>query len=410
MSPRIEFPDVNVQMALYRRGAVDIIPEDDLTEKIKESRNSGTPLKVKLGLDPSRPDIHLGHTVVLRKLRQFQDCGHEVILVVGDFTATIGDPSGRNKTRPPMTIEETRVNGKTYYDQATRILDPEKTRVVYNSEWLDELSFREVIKLTSNYTVARMLERDDFEKRYNSNQPISVHEFLYPFAQAMDSVELEADIELGGTDQTFNLLMARDIQQAYGQSPQVILTTPLLEGLDGVEKMSKSLDNYIGIDEDPSEIYGKTMSIPDELIYKYFELLTEVPGDELQQIKTRLDDGSVNPMKLKRQLARELVSLYHDAEAAKRAEVQFDQVHKQKEIPDDIPEISPELNEEGKVWIVQLMRAASLADSNSEARRLIEQGGVRIDGEKIQDTTVNLEVYEEFVLQVGKRKFVRVKP
>ncbi len=409
MSPEMEFPDVDVQMALYRRGAVDIIPEDDLSEKIEDSRKSGTPLKVKLGLDPSRPDIHLGHTVVLRKLRQFQDCGHEVMLVVGDFTATIGDPSGRNKTRPPMTIEETRINGKTYYEQATRILDPEKTRVVYNSEWLDELSFREVIQLTSNYTVARMLERDDFENRYQANQPISVHEFLYPFAQAMDSVELEADVELGGTDQTFNLLMARDIQQAYDLEPQVILTTPLLEGLDGVEKMSKSLDNYIGIDEEPSEMYGKTMSIPDELIYKYFELLTDVPGDELEEIKIKLDEGSVNPMKLKRQLARTLVALYHDPAAGKAAERQFDQVHKQKEIPDDIPELSPRLNDEGKVWIVHLMREAELASSNSEARRLIEQGGVRIDGEKIQDTTVNLAVEDEFVLQVGKRKFVRVK-
>jgi len=405
-----EFPAVETQLNIYGRGAVDIIPEEDLKEKVRESRKSKTPLKVKLGLDPSRPDIHLGHTVVLRKLRQFQDCGHEVILVVGDFTATIGDPSGRNKTRPPMTIAETRINGRTYYEQASRILDPEKTRVVYNSEWLDELSFRDVIKLTSNYTVARMLERDDFEKRYNSNRPISVHEFLYPFAQAMDSVELEADVELGGTDQTFNLLMARDIQQAYDQDPQVILTTPLLEGLDGVEKMSKSLDNYIGIEESPSEMYGKTMSIPDELIYKYFELLTDVPGEDLNSIRGQLDNGTVNPMDLKRRLARELVSLYHNTDAAAEAEQQFDLVHKQREIPDDIPELTPGIDDDGTIWIVKLIREADLAGSNSEARRLIEQGGVRIDGEKITDTTANISVENEFVLQVGKRKFVKVKP
>lgn len=410
MSSSREFPAVETQLNIYGRGAVDIIPEEDLKEKVRESRKSKTPLKVKLGLDPSRPDIHLGHTVVLRKLRQFQDCGHEVILVVGDFTATIGDPSGRNKTRPPMTIAETRINGRTYYEQASRILDPEKTRVVYNSEWLDELSFRDVIKLTSNYTVARMLERDDFEKRYNSNRPISVHEFLYPFAQAMDSVELEADVELGGTDQTFNLLMARDIQQAYDQDPQVILTTPLLEGLDGVEKMSKSLDNYIGIEESPSEMYGKTMSIPDELIYKYFELLTDVPGEDLNSIRGQLDNGTVNPMDLKRRLARELVSLYHNTDAAAEAEQQFDLVHKQREIPDDIPELTPGIDDDGTIWIVKLIREADLAGSNSEARRLIEQGGVRIDGEKITDTTANISVENEFVLQVGKRKFVKVKP
>lgn len=404
-----KFPDVNTQMDLYRRGAIDIIPEEELEKKIQHSRKSNTPLKVKLGLDPSRPDIHLGHTVVLRKLRQFQDCGHLAILVVGDFTATIGDPSGRNKTRPPMTLEETRVNGQTYFDQASRILDKAKTKMVYNSEWLEKLSFRDVIEMASHYTVARMLERDDFEKRYNAGEPISVHEFLYPLAQAMDSVQLKADIELGGTDQTFNLLVGRALQEAYNQEPQVILTMPLLEGTDGVEKMSKSLDNYIALEDSPNDIFGKTMSITDELIAKYFELLTEIPGDRLAEIKTQLDSGKVNPMHLKRELARNLVALYYDESAAQEAEAHFDLVHKSKEIPDDIPEYSPK-TKDGEAWIVDLLTGSNLTSSNSEARRLIKQGGVKIDGEKVTDFNLNISVEEEFVLQVGKRKFVRIKP
>jgi len=404
------FPDVGTQMRIFRRGAVDIIPEEELESKIKQSMETGTPLKVKLGLDPSRPDIHLGHAVVLRKLRQFQDCGHQVILVVGDFTATIGDPSGRNKTRPPMTLEETRVNGQTYFEQASRIIDPEKTRIVYNSEWLEEMSFREVIELASKYTVARMLERDDFEKRYKAGEPISTHEFLYPLAQAMDSVQLEADIELGGTDQTFNLLVARTIQEAYGQEAQAILTTPLLEGTDGVEKMSKSLDNYIALEDPPEEIFGKTMSIPDELIYKYFELVTDVPLTELESIRQQLTDGAVNPMVLKRRLGREIVAMYYDDDRAAEAEEQFDLVHKKKEVPDDIPEYTPDTDDDGMVWIVHLITGANLADSNSQARRLIKQGGVRIDGEQIDDFNLNLTVHDEFILQVGKRRFVRVKP
>jgi len=404
-----KFPDLNTQMDIYRRGAVDIIPEEELEKKIEHSRKTKTPLKVKLGLDPSRPDIHLGHTVVLRKLRQFQDCGHLAILVVGDFTATIGDPSGKNKTRPPMTLEETRVNGQTYFDQASIILDKEKTKIVYNSEWLEKLSFRDVIEMASHYTVARMLERDDFEKRYKSGEPISVHEFLYPLAQAMDSVQLRADIELGGTDQTFNLLVGRALQEAYGQEPQVILTNPLLEGTDGVEKMSKSLDNYIALEDAPNDIFGKTMSITDELIYKYFELLTDVSADRLAKIKEQLDSGKVNPMHLKRELGKELVGLYYNEESAKGAEEHFDLVHKSKEIPDDIPEFTPE-TDNGEAWIVDLLTGSELASSNSEARRLIKQGGVKIDGEKVSDFNLNISVDKEFVLQVGKRKFVRIKP
>lgn len=404
-----KFPDLKTQMDLYRRGAVDIIPEEELEKKIEHSRKTKTPLKVKLGLDPSRPDIHLGHTVVLRKLRQFQDCGHLAILVVGDFTATIGDPSGKNKTRPAMTLEETRENGQTYFDQASIILDKEKTKIVYNSEWLEKLSFRDVIEMASHYTVARMLERDDFEKRYKSGEPISVHEFLYPLAQAMDSVQLQSDIELGGTDQTFNLLVGRALQEAYDQEPQVILTTPLLEGTDGVEKMSKSLDNYIALEDSPNDIFGKTMSITDELIYKYFELLTDVPADRLTEIEERLDSGKVNPMHLKRELGKELVSLYHNEEAAQEAEQHFDLVHKSKEIPDDIPEFTPETSN-GEAWIVDLLTGSELASSNSEARRLIKQGGVKIDGEKVSDFNLNIPVNKEFVLQVGKRKFVRITP
>jgi len=404
------FPPVDEQMAFYRRGAVDIIPEDDLIKKLEKSITNGEPLKVKLGLDPSRPDIHMGHTVVLRKLRQFQDCGHEVLLVVGDFTATIGDPSGKSKTRPAMTLEETRINGRTYYEQATKVLNPDKTRIVYNSEWLEKLTFRDLIKIASHYTVARMLERDDFEKRYKSGEPISIHEFMYPLAQAMDSVELRADIELGGTDQTFNLLVGRTIQEAFGQSPQIILTTPLLEGTDGVEKMSKSLDNYIGIDESPEEMYGKTMSIPDKLIYKYFELLTDIPAAELSEIHIQLENNSVNPMKLKRHLGRTLVELYHTPEAAREAESHFNLIHKDKSIPDDIPEYRPDISQDGTVWIVKLMTGAEMASSNSEARRLIQQGGVRIDGEKVEDFDLNLPVEKPFVLQVGKRKFVKILP
>ena len=410
MSSQPKFPDVNEQMDLYKRGAVDIIPEEDLVKKIEKSIDLGEPLRIKLGLDPSRPDIHLGHTVVLRKLKQFQDCGHKVILVVGDFTATIGDPSGKSKTRPPMTLEQTRVNGRTYYEQATRILDPEMTDIRYNSNWLEDMSFREVIELASNYTVARMLERDDFENRYKSNEPISVHEFLYPLAQAMDSVELGADVELGGTDQTFNLLVGRTIQQAFHQEPQVILTTPLLEGTDGVEKMSKSLDNYISLEDPPEETFGKTMSIPDELIYKYFELITDVPMDKLEEIKEQLDAGSVNPMNLKRSLAKEIIGIYHDTAAAASAEKHFDKLHKKKEIPDEMPEFQPQTDAEGKAWIVDLLTGSDLASSNSEARRLVKQGGVRIDGKKIADFNLNIPINEEFVLQVGKRKFVRITP
>ena len=323
-------------MDLIKRGVVEIIPEEELVKKIENSIKTGKPLRVKLGCDPTRPDLHLGHSVVLRKLRHFQELGHIAILIIGDFTAMIGDPSGQNKTRPQLSFEETRVNGQTYFEQAKKILLPERVEIRYNSEWLGKMTFEDVIRLASKYTVARMLERDDFTKRYKSGEPISIHELLYPLAQAMDSVAIEADVELGGTDQKFNLLVGRDIQREFGQEPQVIITTPLLVGTDGVEKMSKSLGNYIALNDPPFEMYGKTMSIPDELIYDYFLLTTDLSPAEIEQIKKQLQDPNVNPRDLKRKLAWELVRMYHGVEAANKAQDEFDKIFVKKEIPDEI--------------------------------------------------------------------------
>jgi tyrosyl-tRNA synthetase len=300
---KIKFPPVNEQMDLIRRGAVEILPEDELVKKLEKSLKEGKPLNIKLGCDPSRPDLHIGHSVVLRKLAQFQSLGHQAILIVGDFTGMIGDPSGRNATRPALGLKETRANGESYFNQATKILDRKKTKMVYNSEWLSKMSFEDVIKLASKYTVARMIERDDFEKRYKAGEPISIHEFLYPLAQAMDSVAIESDVELGGTDQKFNLLVGRDIQREYGVEPQCILTMPLIVGTDGVEKMSKSYDNYIGISDSPKDMYGRTLSIPDDIIYLYYELATDTPKEELVEIKQQLQDTNVNPRDIKRRLA-----------------------------------------------------------------------------------------------------------
>src|SRR6056297_299629 len=329
------FPPVNEQMDVLRRGVEELVPEEDLAEKVERSRETETPLIAKLGCDPSRPDLHLGHAVVLRKMRQFQDLGHNVILIVGDFTAMIGDPSGKSKTRPALTLEETRENGRTYFEQASKILDPDRTTIRYNGDWLGEMSFADVIRLASGYTVARMLERDEFENRYKAGEPISVHEFLYPLAQAQDSVELKADIELGGTDQTFNLLVGRDIQSAAGQEPQVCLTMPILEGTDGVEKMSKSLDNYIGIAEPPEEMYGKTLSIPDELIFRYFLLATDAPTDELDRLK---EFAEQNPRDAKHELAWTIVRMYHGEAAAKAARQHFEKTVIKGGVPDDLPE------------------------------------------------------------------------
>jgi len=394
-------------MDLIRRGTAEIIPEDDLVRKVEKSIKTKKPLRVKLGCDPSRPDLHVGHSVVLRKLRQFQELGHQAILIIGDFTGMIGDPSGKSKTRPALTLEEARRNGQTYFEQATKILAAQKLQMLYNSEWLGKMSFADVIGLAGRYTVARMLERDDFTERYKAGEPISVHEFLYPLAQAMDSVAIEADVELGGTDQKFNLLVGRDIQREYGQEPQVILTMPILAGTDGIEKMSKSLDNYIGLNESPKEIFGKTLRIPDTLIYQYFELATNVSNKDLTEIRTQLADKTANPRDAKRRLARALVELYHSAEAAEKAEREFDKIFVEKSVPDEIEEYHLQAGN-GVQTVVALLTAANLAGSRGEARRLIEQGGVSIDGERISDVNAPLPSKKEFVVKVGKRKFLRV--
>jgi len=401
------FPSVNEQMDLLKRGVSEIIPEADLVKKLEHSIKTQTPLTIKLGCDPSRPDLHLGHSVVLRKLRQFQDLGHTAVLIVGDFTGMIGDPSGKSKTRPALTIEETRLNGQSYFEQATKILSPEKTKIVYNSQWLSTMTFADVIRLASKYTVARMLERDDFTIRYKAGEPISVHEFLYPLAQAMDSVAIKADVELGGTDQKFNLLVGRDIQREFGLEPQVAMMMPILIGTDGVEKMSKSLDNYIGLTDSPNEMYGKVLSIPDSLIYTYFELATDVPARRLQEIRETLEKGSINPRDIKRELARTLVTMYHSEQAAKEAESEFDRIFVEKNAPTDI-EVIELPRDNSQTTIVTLLTQTKLASSKSEARRLIEQGGVSIDGERIENINSALPAKDEFVLKVGKRRFVKI--
>jgi len=400
------FPSVNEQMDLIRRGAVEIIPEEELVQKIEKSIKSGKPLNIKLGCDPSRPDLHIGHSVVLRKLAQFQQLGHQAILIIGDFTGMIGDPSGRNSTRPALTLEQTRINGESYFQQASKILDKNKTKIVYNSEWLGKMTFEDVIKLASKYTVARMLERDDFTKRYKAGEPISIHEFLYPLAQAMDSVAIQSDVELGGTDQKFNLLVGRDIQREYGVEPQVILTMPLLVGTDGIEKMSKSYDNYIGISDPPEQIFGRTMSIPDTLIYAYFELATNVSNEKLKEIKAALEDGKTNPRDLKRELARTLVAMYYDEAAAIKAQEEFDKIFIKKEIPDEIEEFNIEENKE--INILDLLLLVNFAPSKGEAKRLVQQGGVSIDGEKVSDVHQNIKIKSGMILKVGKRKFLKL--
>ncbi len=402
----VKFPSLNEQMDIIKRGVVEIIPEDELVKKIEKSIKTSNPLNIKLGCDPSRPDLHIGHSVVIRKLAQFQELGHQAILIIGDFTGMIGDPSGRNATRPALTLEATRINGNSYFEQASKILHKEKTKIVYNSEWLGKMSFEDVIKLASKYTVARMIERDDFTKRFKSGEPISVHEFLYPLAQAMDSVAIESDVELGGTDQKFNLLVGRDIQREYGIEPQVILTMPLLVGTDGVEKMSKSYDNYIGISDEPSQIFGRTLSIPDNLIYQYFELATNVSNQKLAEIKSQLADKTANPRDVKRELARTLVTMYHNQQAAEIAQQEFDNIFINKGLPDEIEEFSVGDNKE--INILDLIILVNFAPSKGEARRLVLQGGVSIDGNKISDVQSSVSVIAGMILKVGKRKFIKL--
>ncbi len=404
----MKFAPINEQMDLIKRGASEIIQEEELVQKLQKSIKENKPLNIKLGCDPSRPDLHIGHSVVLRKLAQFQSLGHQAILIIGDFTGMIGDPTGRNATRPALTLEEARENGKSYFEQASRILDKEKTKIVYNSEWLSKMSFEDVIKLSSKYTVARMIERDDFTKRFKSGVAISIHEFLYPLAQAMDSVAIKSDVELGGTDQKFNLLVGRDIQREFEIDPQVIITMPLLVGTDGVEKMSKSYNNYIGITEPAKDIFGKALSISDDLIYTYFELATDVPNSKLQEIKKTLENPETNPRNIKRELAKALVKMYHSQEAADQAEEEFDRIFIKKEIPDDIPEFSFEAGEK-EIGIVELIVKVKFASSKGEAKRLVSQGGVSINGDKIDDINKTIALDGEHILKVGKRKFIKIK-
>lgn len=400
----MKFISVKEQLNIIKRGTEEILPKKELVSKLERSIKSGKPLIVKLGCDPSTPDLHIGHGVVLRKLRHFQDLGHQAVLVIGDFTGMIGDPSGRNKTRPQLTLDEVKKNAQTYIKQAKVILDINKLKVVYNSTWLDAMSFSDVVKLASKYTVARMLERDDFTKRFKAEIPISIHEFLYPLAQGMDSVELKADIELGGTDQKFNLLVGRDLQRECGQEPQVIITMPLLEGTDGVEKMSKSYGNHIALRDVPEEMYGKTLSIPDEMIEKYFLLGVDAESDKLDEVKHKLADG-VNPRDVKRELARMLVEKYYDKKSAIEAESHFDKIHLKKDIPDEIPEY--ELKKE--TLLVGVLTDAKITASKSEARRLIKQNAVKINKNAINDINYMLKPgTDEIVLKVGKRRFLRI--
>ena len=402
--------DIKEELRIIKRGIEEIISEEELTKKLKESKKEKRPLRIKQGFDPNAPDIHLGHTVGLRKMRQFQDLGHDVYFLIGDFTGMIGDPSGRTITRKQLTEEEVKKNAETYKKQVFKILNPEKTKVEFNSHWLGKLSFAEVLKICSKYTVARMLERDDFATRYKEEKPIGIHEFLYPLMQGYDSVALQADVELGGTDQKFNLLVGRIIQREYGQEPQVIITMPLLEGTDGVEKMSKSLNNYIGINEPPQVIYGKVMSIPDNLMIRYFELVTDVPLNEIDKIKIDLENDNIHPRDVKKRLAREIVKLYHGQSTALVAEKEFERVFKKKLHPEKIKELVLRKDnlKEGKIWITELIVISGLIASKSEARRLIEQGGVRINGEKVSDPYLDLIVKEGMILKIGKLNFIKL--
>ena len=396
-------PAVEADLAIVKRGCDELLVESEFARKLARSHATGEPLIIKLGLDPTAPDIHLGHTVVLNKMRQLQDLGHQVVFLIGDFTSTIGDPSGRNTTRPPLTPEQVIANAQTYCDQANLVLDPTKTSVQYNSKWLDQLGSRGLIQLASRYTVARMMERDDFTKRFASNTPISVHEFIYPLLQGYDSVQLKADLELGGTDQKFNLLVGRELQKEYGQEPQCILTMPLLVGLDGVEKMSKSKNNYIGVTEDPDSMFGKIMSISDDLMWSYFELLSFRSLDEIEAFKQAIAAGA-NPRDTKVALAQEIVARFHSQQAAEDALARFEARFKRGEMPEDMPEVSLT---GAPLLVGHVLREAGLVSSGSEAQRNITQGGVRIDGTKVEDRSLELAA-GTYVVQVGKRRFARV--
>ena len=397
--------EVSDQIEIIKRGAVEIITEEELAKKLLEAKKNKRPLRIKAGFDPTAPDIHLGHTVLLQKLSAFQKLGHKVIFLIGDFTALIGDPSGKSETRKPMTREEIIKNSKTYQDQVFKILDPEKTEVVFNSSWMEKISVAQLLQIASQHTVARMLERDDFSKRFKSERPIGIHEFIYPLIQGYDSVAIKADVELGGTDQKFNLLVGRDLQRSFNQEPQVIITMPLLEGLDGENKMSKSLENYVGITETPKEIFGKLMSISDQLMLKYYELLSDVSKEELEDIKA----DKVHPMEAKQKLAKEIVARFNSLEAARKAEEDFLSQFRHKEVPKEMPEFKVKCEDGKPLWIGKLLKTINALPSTSEARRKIKEGAVKIDGEKITDEEMEIAAGRKLLIQVGKRKFYRVK-
>lgn len=402
-----KFPSLNEQLDIIKSGTVDIIPEEELIAKIKKSIRDNKPLNIKLGCDPSKPDLHIGHSVVLNKLRQFQELGHQAILIIGDFTAMIGDPTGRKKARPQLTFEEAVENGKTYFEQASRILQKDKTTIVYNSEWLSKLSLIDLIGILGKFTVQRILERDDFTNRIKEQQEISMHELLYPIMQGYDSYAIKADVELGGTDQRFNNLVGRDMQKRFNMEPQVVITMPLLEGTDGSEKMSKSLNNAIGITDSPKDIFGKAMSIPDVLIYKYYQLGTKLSLTELESIKLQLENSNTNPRDLKRRLGFELVKLYYDEQTAQNAAEEFDRIFVKKELPDDMPVFELKENKS----LSELLVETALTSSLSESRRMIEQGAIQIDQKKVSDIKLIIDESfpDDFIIQRGKRNFVKIK-
>ncbi len=394
---------------LLQRGTEEIIPIDEFKKKLEKSEKENSPLTIKAGFDPTAPDIHLGHAVLLRKMKHFQDMGHRVVFLIGDFTGMIGDPSGKSETRKRLTRDDVLANAETYKKQVFKILDEKKTVIEFNSRWLSPMNFGDVLELTARYNVARMLERDDFSNRYKSQKPISILEFMYPLVQGYDSVALKADVELGGTDQKFNLLVGRDLQREYGQEPQAIITVPLLVGLDGVQKMSKSLNNYIGINEHPKEIFGKTMSIADDIMFRYYELGTDVPMEEVAKLKHDMETGAAHPRDIKIRLAKELCAQFYDEKTADDAEAEFYRIFVNKDAPDEIPEFSIDSSElkDDKIWIVKVMTLTGLASSNGEARRLISGGGVTFENEKISDTEFELSKTDG-ILKVGKRKFIKI--
>ena len=400
--------DVDSQMELLTRGAAEVISGEELRKKLEKAAKEGRPLRVKAGFDPTAPDLHLGHTVLIQKMKQFQDLGHEAIFLIGDFTGMIGDPSGKSETRPPLTKEQVKENAKTYMEQVGKILDLSRTRVEFNSSWMSKVTSAEMIQLAARYTVARMLEREDFTKRFREQRPISIHEFLYPLIQGYDSVALKADVELGGTDQKFNLLVGRELQKEYGQEPQAIIMMPLLEGTDGINKMSKSLGNYIGINEPAKDIFGKVMSISDDLMWKYYELLSDLPTAEVKKLREDVEQGRFHPMDAKKALAGEIVDRYHGKGAGRRAREEFERQFSRKETPEDIPEVVVAW-EADTMPLAKVMAKAGVAESVGEGKRLIKQGGVELDGERVKDPELRLPP-GSYLIKAGKRKYVRVKP